>query len=47
MLEIEKLNHYYSQSHTLWDFDLALDWYSGRQRRFGKTGQQVQQEQLS
>ena len=25
MLEIEKLNHYYSQSHTLWDFDLALE----------------------
>ena len=25
MLEIEQLNHYYSQSHTLWDFDLALE----------------------
>ncbi len=35
---------------TLWpdfsddDFDAALDWFSGRQRRFGKTGQQIQQE---
>ncbi len=32
---------------TLWpdfsdeDFDAALDWYTGRQRRFGKTGQQI------
>lgn len=32
---------------TLWpdfsdeDFDAALDWYQGRQRRFGKTGQQI------
>ncbi|VAW50988.1 Undecaprenyl diphosphate synthase [hydrothermal vent metagenome] len=32
---------------TLWpdfsdeDFSLALDWYTGRQRRFGKTGQQL------
>ena len=25
MLEIEQLNHYYSESHTLWDFDLALE----------------------
>ncbi len=25
MLEIEGLNHYYSQSHTLWDFDFALE----------------------
>ncbi|MFT5226170.1 MAG: urea transport system ATP-binding protein [Polaribacter sp.] len=25
MLKIEKLNHYYSQSHTLWDFDLELE----------------------
>ena len=25
MLRIEKLNHYYSQSHTLWDFDLELE----------------------
>lgn len=36
---------------TLWpDFaqahlDEALQWYSGRQRRYGKTGEQVQQEQ--
>lgn len=35
---------------TLWpdfadsDFAAALDWYAGRQRRFGKTGQQVIQE---
>jgi undecaprenyl diphosphate synthase len=35
---------------TLWpdfsdtDFDTALEWYAGRQRRFGKTGQQVMQE---
>ena len=32
---------------TLWpdfsdeDFDTALSWFAGRQRRFGKTGQQV------
>ncbi len=32
---------------TLWpdfsdeDFDVALNWYAGRQRRFGKTGQQL------
>ena len=25
MLAIEKLNHYYSQSHTLWDIDLVLE----------------------
>ena len=25
MLRIDKLNHYYSQSHTLWDFDLELE----------------------
>ncbi len=25
MLEISQLNHYYAQSHTLWDFDLALE----------------------
>jgi urea transport system ATP-binding protein len=25
MLSIEGLNHYYSQSHTLWDIDLALE----------------------
>ena len=25
MLQIEGLNHFYSQSHTLWDFDLALE----------------------
>lgn len=25
MLKIEKLNQYYSQSHTLWDFDLELE----------------------
>ncbi len=25
MLEIEQLNHYYAQSHTLWDFDLSLE----------------------
>lgn len=35
---------------TLWpdfsdtDFDMALDWYAGRQRRFGKTGQQIVNE---
>lgn len=37
---------------TLWpdfsdeDFDAALKWYAGRQRRFGKTGQQVAQQDL-
>ncbi len=37
---------------TLWpdfsaeDLDAALDWYSGRQRRFGKTGQQLMAGQL-
>lgn len=44
----------YSELHfvdTLWpdfsdkDFSEALDWFAGRQRRFGKTGQQVQNEQ--
>jgi urea transport system ATP-binding protein len=25
MLNVENLNHYYSQSHTLWDIDLALE----------------------
>ena len=25
MLRIEKLNHFYSQSHTLWDLDLELE----------------------
>ena len=25
MLKIENLNHYYAQSHTLWDFDLELE----------------------
>jgi undecaprenyl diphosphate synthase len=36
---------------TLWpdfsdkDFESALNWFAGRQRRFGKTGQQIQQEQ--
>jgi len=35
---------------TLWpdfsddDFAKALDWYCGRQRRFGKTGQQVEEQ---
>jgi undecaprenyl diphosphate synthase len=35
---------------TLWpdfsdaEFDMALDWYAGRQRRFGKTGQQIVNE---
>lgn len=35
---------------TLWpdfsdeEFNAALSWYAGRQRRFGKTGQQVQDE---
>lgn len=42
----------YSELHfvdTLWpdfsdeDFEQALEWYASRQRRFGKTGQQVQQ----
>lgn len=38
---------------TLWpdfsddDFDQALQWFAGRQRRFGKTGQQVLQEKTS
>ncbi|MBE9568705.1 MAG: di-trans,poly-cis-decaprenylcistransferase [Proteobacteria bacterium] len=38
---------------TLWpdfsdqDFSDALDWFAGRQRRFGKTGQQIQQEQAT
>jgi len=37
---------------TLWpdfsdkDFAAALSWYAGRQRRFGKTGQQILKEQL-
>jgi undecaprenyl diphosphate synthase len=37
---------------TLWpdfsaeDFDAALDWYAGRQRRFGKTGEQLTGQQL-
>jgi undecaprenyl diphosphate synthase len=37
---------------TLWpdfsaeDFDAALDWYAGRQRRFGKTGEQLAGQQL-
>jgi len=36
---------------TLWpdfsdeDFAAALDWYTGRQRRFGKTGEQVKADQ--
>lgn len=36
---------------TLWpdfsseDLDVALSWYAGRQRRFGKTGQQILNEQ--
>ena len=25
MLKVEKLNHYYAESHTLWDIDLELD----------------------
>lgn len=25
MLTVEKLNHFYSQSHTLWDIDIALE----------------------
>jgi undecaprenyl diphosphate synthase len=35
---------------TLWpdfseeDLDAALNWYTGRQRRFGKTGQQMAEE---
>lgn len=35
---------------TLWpdfsdeDFEASLDWYAGRQRRFGKTGQQLMDE---
>jgi len=38
---------------TLWpdfsdeDFDAALDWYAGRQRRFGKTGQQLMAEKVA
>lgn len=38
---------------TLWpdfsekEFNLALDWYQGRQRRFGKTGEQVINENIS
>jgi len=37
---------------TLWpdfsdeDFDTALQWFVGRQRRFGKTGQQITNELL-
>lgn len=37
---------------TLWpdfsdvDFETALSWFAGRQRRFGKTGQQVLSEQV-
>lgn len=37
---------------TLWpdfsaeDFEAALDWYAGRQRRFGKTGEQLTGQQL-
>jgi len=37
---------------TLWpdfsneDLDVALDWYAGRQRRFGKTGEQLAGQQL-
>jgi len=37
---------------TLWpdfsdsDFNAALNWFSGRQRRFGKTGEQVMKEQV-
>ena len=36
---------------TLWpdfsdeDFEASLDWYAGRQRRFGKTGQQLTDDQ--
>jgi undecaprenyl diphosphate synthase len=38
---------------TLWpdfsddEFDLALEWYQGRQRRFGKTGEQIVNETVS
>jgi undecaprenyl diphosphate synthase len=38
---------------TLWpdfsdeEFDVALDWYAGRQRRFGKTGQQLMGDQVA
>jgi len=38
---------------TLWpdfsdeDFDAALDWYAGRQRRFGKTGQQLMNDKAA
>jgi len=38
---------------TLWpdfldeDLETALNWYAGRQRRFGKTGQQIIEQQLS
>ena len=38
---------------TLWpdfsdeDFDAALDWYAGRQRRFGKTGQQLMEDSIA
>jgi len=38
---------------TLWpdfstaDFDNAISWYASRQRRFGKTGQQIKEEQVS
>ncbi len=38
---------------TLWpdfseeDLDAALNWYAGRQRRFGKTGQQMMAEETS
>jgi undecaprenyl diphosphate synthase len=38
---------------TLWpdfldeDLDAALSWYAGRQRRFGKTGQQIMEQQLA
>lgn len=38
---------------TLWpdfldeDFEQALSWFTGRQRRFGKTGQQVIEQQMS
>jgi undecaprenyl diphosphate synthase len=37
---------------TLWpdfsdeDFDTALSWFAGRQRRFGKTGQQIIDQQM-
>jgi undecaprenyl diphosphate synthase len=26
------------------EFDAAIDWFKGRQRRFGKTGQQISEE---